>query len=279
MATIVKRTSTDGSFTYLVRVRRKGTPSQTATFTKLSDAKKWAHMTEGAVLEGRHFKGTESKRHTVGDMIDRYITDVLPRKRYSTSRDQVRQLLWWKSRLGHYSLADVTSAHIAESRDVLLRGARANATVVRYLAALSHAFTVAVHEWQWCEDNPVRAVKRPKEPRGRVRFLSEDERQRLLTSCKVSRNPYLYTVVVLALSTGARRGELLSLRWKDIDLNRGVITLHDTKNGERRSLHVTGIALTLLRDHGKVRRLDTHSVGPCRTTCGYPGFPVPRLTT
>src|SRR5688572_15334883 len=175
MATIVKRTAKDGTISYLVRVRRKGAPPQTATFTKRSDAQKWAHVTEGATLEGRHFPTIEAKRHTVEDMIDRYMLDVLPHKRHSTSRDQVRQLEWWKRQLGHHVLADVTPAHIVACRDTLSRGDRANATVVRYLAALSHAFTMAVQEWCWTDDNPVRNVKRPKEPRGRVRFLSDDE--------------------------------------------------------------------------------------------------------
>jgi len=60
----------------------------------------------------------------------------------------------------------------------------ANSTVNRYLAALSHAFTIAVGEWTWVDDSPMRKVRKPKEPRGRVRFLSDDERQRLLDACR-----------------------------------------------------------------------------------------------
>ena len=58
------------------------------------------------------------------------------------------------------------------------------ATVDKYIKNLSHAFTVAVNEWGWLEDNPVKKVKSPKLPRGRVRFLDDDERQRLLTACQ-----------------------------------------------------------------------------------------------
>ena len=67
MATIERRTSKEGHIVYRVKVRRRGTPLQTATFSKISDARKWAQMTEGAVLEGRHFKPVEAKRHTLGD--------------------------------------------------------------------------------------------------------------------------------------------------------------------------------------------------------------------
>jgi len=225
MATIDKRVMQDGTVAYRVRVRRKGYPQQVASFTKLSDAKKWAQIREGAVLEGRHFQASKAKKHTLADLLDRYIREVLPHKRPSTIPDQVRQLRWWQTHLGHYLLADITPALVVEHRNILTQG-RTNATVVRYLAALSHAFTIAVREWQWCEDNPVGKVSKPREPRGRVRFLSEDERGKLLESCKISRNPSLHTIVVLALSTGARRGELLGLRWANVDLKRGMLTFH-----------------------------------------------------
>jgi len=185
---------------------------------------------------------------------------------------------WWKEQSGHHTLADVTPALITESRDKLLsdttkRGTvRSPATVVRYMAALSHAFTIAVNEWGWLEDSPMRKVKKPKEPRGRVRFLSEDEthngkliegeRTRLLETCRQSNNPYLFPVVVLALSTGMRSGEIMSLTWDDVDLRHGRITLHETKNGERRVVPLVGKALELLKEHAKVRRIDTPLLFP-----------------
>ena len=259
MATIERRNGT-----YRVKVRRKGAPPLTATFTHLVEAKKWAQVTESAVLEGRHFSATEAKRHTLADLVDRYIAEVLPHKRPSTVPDQVRQLRWWKTQLGHSLVADVTPAIIVRYRNTLSHG-RANATVNRYLAVLSHAFTVAVKEWQWCADNPVRKVSKPKELRGRVRFLSDDERERLLVACQTSRNKHLYAITVLALATGARRGELLNLRWSDVDVKRGTLTFHQTKNGERRAVPLTGYALEVLTQHAKVRCLDTPYVFPDRT--------------
>jgi len=80
MATIIRRTSKSGQLSFRVQVRRKGYATQTATFSKLSDAKKWAQVTEGAVLEGRYFPTPEAKRHTLSDLIDRYLADVLPHK-------------------------------------------------------------------------------------------------------------------------------------------------------------------------------------------------------
>jgi integrase len=263
MATIVRRTSQEGHVTFLVRVRRKGAPSQTATFQKLSDAKKWAQIIEGAVAAGQHFPTTEAKRHTVGALIDRYVQDILPHKRNSTLRDQQRQLQWWKTQLGQYPLSELSPARIVACRDLLAR-TRANGTVNRYLAAFSHALSIAVREWQWCEDNPMRKVRKLKEPRGRVRFLSEEERHRLLESCRASRNKQLYLVTILALATGARRMELLRLTWQDVNLQRGVLIFQHTKNGERRQVPLSGYALQLLSTQAAHQQADTDLVFPRR---------------
>jgi integrase len=262
MATIVRRTSKNGQTSYRAQVRRKGTPPLSATFTKLSDARKWVQVTEAAIIEGRHFKTAEAKHHTLADLIDRYCRDILPSKAPESRRKQGQQLLWWRGQLGHCVLADITPAQIAAHRDTLTREHRATSTVNRYLSALSHAFSIAVREWGWLEDSPTRNVSKPREPRGRVRYLSDEERHRLLGACRESLNPSLHTIVVLALSTGARRGELLSLRWPDVDLKRGTLTFHQTKNRERRTVPLTGQALALTHQHAKVRRLTTLLVFP-----------------
>jgi integrase len=267
MATIEKRTADNGETSYRVKVRLKGYPAQSATFQRLTDAKKWASATESAIREGRHFKTAEAKKHTLADLIDRYIKDVLPKKP-KQAYAQRPQLERWKAELGSYALADITPALIVECRDKLCteptpRGVqRSPATVVRYMAALSHAFTVAVNEWQWLEDSPMRKVKKPKEPRGRVRFLDEDERQRFIDACKKSSNDWLYLCVILALSTGMRQGELMGLKWQDVNLKDGFIILHETKNGDRRRVPLAGHGLELLREHAKVRRLDTDLLFP-----------------
>ena len=88
----------------------------------------------------------------------------------------------------------------------------------------------------------------------------------MLKACQASRkNPCLHTIVVLALATGARRGELLRVRWPDVDLKRGTLTSHETKNGERRAVPLTGQALVMMGQHAKVRRLDTALVFPNAT--------------
>jgi len=98
MATIEKGAVGENNFSFRVKVRLHGHPVQTATFKRLTDAKKWAQHTESAIHEGRHFKMIESKKHTLGKAIDRYIEDVLPTKPKSQKK-QTAQLMWWKNQL------------------------------------------------------------------------------------------------------------------------------------------------------------------------------------
>ena len=267
MASIEKRISQDGKTSYRVKIRLRGHPPATETFGRLTDARRWAAQTETAIRQNQHFKSAEAQKRTVAELLDRYVETVLPHKG-SQKENQLSQLLWWKKELGHYTLLDLTPSRIAECRDKLLSepthqgDKRSPATTNRFLAVLSHACTVAEKEWGWLESNPVRKVTRPKEPRGRVRFLSTDERRRLLEACEQSRQPYLYLIVVLALSTGMRQGEITTLTWADVDTQRGRVVLQETKNGERRVVPIAGLALELLRDHAKVRRIDTPLLWP-----------------
>lgn len=273
MANIEKRTTQDGKTAYRVKVRLKGYPTQTATFDRLTDAKKWASATESAIREGRHFKTTEAKKHTLAELIDRYMRDVLA-KNPKAAGDRKHHLEWWKDAIGAYALADITPALLGECRDRLMNEGRANATAAKYLAVLSHAFSVAVGEWGWLEISPVGKVKKPSLPRGRVRFLSDDERARLLSACRESSNPLLYPAVVLALSTGMRAGEIMGLYWRDpkhppehrawgvVDVPGGRIVLHLTKNGERRVVPLVGHALDCVKELAKARRLDTDLLFP-----------------
>lgn len=252
---------------YRVKVRLKGHPPQSATFKRLSDAKRWAQTTEAAIREGRYFKSMEAKKHTLGDLIDRYIRDVLPLKPRSKMK-QESQLKWWRGQIGSYLLCDVSSALIVECRDKLAgtptsrKGLRSPSTVLRYMAVLSHAFTIAMKDWGWIDDNPLRKVTKPKEAKGRVRFLSDEERERLLAACKGSSCSYLYPIVVLAVSTGMRYGEIINLQWRQIDLGRGRLILHDTKNGERRNVPLVGHAYDVISQLSKVRRIDTGLLFP-----------------
>jgi integrase len=137
---------------------------------------------------------------------------------------------------------------------------RTGATVNRYLAALSSCLNYAVKSLEWLERNPCERIKKPKENKGRVRFLSDEERTALLAACKPHEN--LYLAVILALSTGARQSEIMTLRYKQVDFQRKVIMLHETKNGESRALPLVGAAFSLLQERAKVRNLIDDRIFP-----------------
>jgi integrase len=280
MGTILERKTSSGEVRYAAQVRLKGSKLQMATFNRKTDAKRWIQQTEAAIREGRHFRTAEAKRRTVAEMVDRYLQDVLPTKSAEAQRKQAAQLAWWRGAIGHLMLADATPRSLSAARDELARtptsrgGQRSGATVVRYMAALSHVFTIAVREWEWLTVNPMQSVSRPKESRGRVRYLDEDERERLVAACRASKSQHLHSVVVLALSTGMRQGEILGLRWRDVDLERGRITLHETKNDERRVVPLVGPARDLLKARSKVRRLNSDLVFPAKARQGVEPKPA-----
>ena len=240
-----------------------------ATFERLTDARKWVQHTESAIREGRHFKTAASKKHTLSELLGKY-RGVMTLKNLA---DRRHILEFWDSRLGAYSLADVGPTMIADARDSMKDG-RAPATITKYLVTLSHAFTYAMRELQWIEDNPVSKVSKPALPPGRVRFLDDDERKRLLTACRNSSNKFLLPVVVLALSTGMRDAEIMNLHWKKpkvepengawgvVDLAQSRIILHATKNGERRMIPLTGLAKSLVET--LPRHVDTDLLFPSK---------------
>ena len=268
MASIQERKK-NGKPSYTAKIRLKGHQPVFQTFTRKTDAVRWANQTEAAITEGRFFKTAESQKHTLSDLIQRYIRDVLPRKA-KVFVEYASQLKWWEEQIGDVRLSELSTSLISEQRDLLSRTITnrkkpmSPARVNRYMAALSTALNTSIREWEWMEDNPMRKISKLKEPRGRVRYLSDEERERLLDACKDSANTNLYLIVVLALSTGARQQEIWDLRWSDVNLIKGLITFSETKNDEFRSVPLKGHPLKLLLEHSRIRRDDSDIVFPSK---------------
>lgn len=269
MASIEKRIGTNGKATHRAKIRIKGSPDISATFDRRTDAKEWANKTEAEIKAGR-YNINISRNRLMSEALDRYIKDVLPIKsnKQNICKTQLSQLLWWREELGSYMLTEVSSSIIAEKRDklaktVTVRKKRmSNATVNRYMAALSHVFTTSYKEWEWISENPMVRVKKMKEPRGRMRFLEQPEITKLLDACKAGDNKYLYPMVGLAIMTGARKGELANLTWNDIKFDKKQILVSETKNDVPRTLPISEKIKTLLELLLSFKRNDSNLVFP-----------------
>lgn len=111
-------------------------------------------------------------------------------------------------------------------------------TITRELTSLKHFFSMA-ERWNKTKTNPAKNVKKPGEPPGRVRYLTKDEIPRLLSECK--KLSYLHLFVVIALHTGMRKGEILGLKWEDIDFDNELIHLRDSKSVERADIIMNSV--------------------------------------
>ena len=250
MAYLEKRVTSKG-VRYRAHVRIKGSPRLSSTHLSKPAARDWAIQVEAELRMERGLKAKSGRINTFYDAMTRYLRDVAPRtpKSYEYKRTA---LSVWNKYLCTLPLEDIDHVVISQVRDKIQRRKtpsgkpKSNTTVNRYLAAISHLLTTAAIEWGWIQASPMPRVTKFKEPRGRVRFLSENERLRLLEACNESRNHLLYTIVVVALSTGMRKSEILNLRWQDIDFKRSRIIIEDTKNGERRGVPLVGRARELV---------------------------------
>jgi integrase len=258
---------------YRAQVRIKGRPTESATFPNRKEAQAWGVSIEAAIRENRHFPNAPARRTSFDALVQDYTKTVLNEPGRFDDKERTtreRQLKWWSEKFSGLSLAEVTADRISAARDDLAeeeftrglahevpetgelvepkRYKRSGATVNRYIAALSHALSFGVKDRRVLDRNPVSDIRRKKEPRGRTRFLSDEERTELLKACAKSVWQPLRTLVLLAITTGARKGELTGLRWADVDLKKGRALVHETKNDEPRTLPLAGQVLEALRD-------------------------------
>lgn len=198
-------------------------------------------------------------------LIDLYMAHYAGR---DTTRTQ--RLAFWRGAVGHLPFAEISDDDIHAARDRLAqqrgrvysgldaegrailrakRGPLSGPTLNRYTVALSAVFTWAIRQRIAPRNfvNPVRAVPAYPESEGRVRFLSDDERERLLAACRASKWDRLWLLVMLAITTGARRGELVGLRWRDVDLQRRVASVARTKNGDPKVMPLVPVVMEELQ--------------------------------
>ena len=223
-----------------VRVRRSGQPTQTKTFTLKSDAHQWAREAEIALEKGELLQKPKINPITLEDAIKRYLVEVAIHHK-GVASEQYR--LWaMVKRLGNTKpITAITSKDIA-SYKVERQKEVTSASVRRELNLLSSLFETAKNEWGITDlNNPVRAVKRPSDSVARDRRLTPKEKEQLLLESLRTGSHQLHLAILTALNTGMRQGEILKLKWDDIDFDRNQITVRDTKNGSNRVMVLSGV--------------------------------------
>jgi integrase len=176
------------------------------------------------------------------DMADEYMSkySIINKRSHKRDLTSIRNL---NSFMGDKYLSEITSEIIEEYKKLRLNQERTKATINRELSCLKHIFTKAI-EWKKIYHDPTKGVKTFKENNARVRFLEKDEIKKLMLYCP----DYLKPIVITALNTGMRLGEILNLTWQDVDFERQMLTIRETKNGEVRYVPVNNILLSALKE-------------------------------
>lgn len=193
-------------------------------------------------------------KHTVAEAIDRFLDTVAPGRYSQVHLPKVRhQLLWWRECVGQYSLALLTPGVVVEALDQLRLGGVSPGTANRYQAALGSCLRAA-QEWGWVDSVATLSVRRGKEAAARERFLTREEASRLLDEAD-KLGGALAQQIRFSLATGVRQGEMLSLRWADVDLAAKRARLRGTKSGRDRVIPLARPAVEALTEARRVQRL------------------------
>lgn len=241
MATIEKR----GKY-WRAKVRRQGFPEQTKSFDTRSHAEIWARDVEREMDRGFFLDRSEAERNTLGDLIERYVLEITPLKR-GASPEASRLKAIRRRPICEFKIAVLSSVHVARYRDERLCEV-STGTVNKELNLLRHVIETARREWGVAlPGNPVSLVRRPAPARARSRRLVGDEETRLLAACADARNPFLLSVVHLAIETAMRQSEIVGLEWKHIDFDKRIAFLATTKNGDSRAVPLSTQAIVVLQ--------------------------------
>lgn len=243
MPTYRKRRSRSGTVSVLAQVRVRPFKAVNKTFSRLVDARRWAESLHAELIKQRDVHGQDDSAttsRTIAALIAEYLRDpaTCSLRSFIDRRDR---LAWWVNFFGSLKVIELTVRRLREARARLIPG-REPATVNRYLASMRAC-------WNWGRANglvPRDAFWPPRlslaEPPGRVRFLAEHELSAVLASLD-NFSPAFRAAVIVSLATGLRQGELLNLRWGDLDIRSNRLLVREAKNGEARAVFLPGAAV------------------------------------
>lgn len=242
MATITKRSSG-----WSVQIRRKGYPQQTRTLATKAEAEAWAREQECRIdralapINLRLLKGT-----TLRQLLERYLDEITPTKDSAyTEAVRLRKLIREQA-FCDLALADLSPKAFSDYRNARLAQVKPG-TVHRELGLIRHALEVARREWGIdLPANPLDKVRRPKLHNARDRRLAPGEYERLQVALGRTRNPWISPIVEFAIHTAMRRGEILALRWEQVNLSQRTAYIADSKTGVPRTIPLLDGALGVL---------------------------------
>jgi integrase len=234
MATIQKMNRKKG-VGYRVIIRKKGINPISKIFSTKKLAVQFANKLEGdsEYLIAYGQKSVVQMMH-LSKLFDDYLLNAYTGK---YPKDQRSKFNFWLKSIGNKTIDSITIVDITKVLSHL-SDTKSNATVNRFKAAISVVFNYACRQYN-LTSNPVGLIPSKPEDNHRVRYLSTLERKSLLRACGKANWPKLYLLVLMAITTGARRGELLGLRWNDIDFERQTAYVQTTKNGQPKVLPLT----------------------------------------
>ncbi len=248
-----------------VQVRRQGSPNITRTFTLKADAEAWARQMEvEADRGGLTVDPRATQRITLSELIVRYRDTVMVNKRSKASGTDTLNL-FLRQPFAKLPLSSISPATFSAFRDKRLKDVKA-ATVCREMGVIQRMFEVAIKEWDIpLAANPMKAVAKPKVGPARDRRVEgKAELGSLMRASEQCRNPLIAPLFLFALETGMRRGELVNIRWDQIDRRKRTLHIPKTKNGYPRTIPLSSAALEILKglpmDDERVFPLTANSV-------------------
>lgn len=253
LATITKRKRG-----FCVQIRRKGYAPISRTFASKQDAHEWALEEERKRISPRIKRQLiDPRKITLREVLERYVTNVTAIKiSRETEHYRIGKLL--RSPIVQLSLFDLTPSVIAQFRDERLTVVKA-ATVARELHIIKQSLNIAKREWGYdLAENPVEMVKYPKIRNARSRRVSDREIGNIVSALKAIERHDVVAVIRFAIETAMRRGEILQLEWRHVDLQRRTAHLPRTKNGYARTVPLTNGAMEILLRQD--RRIDSKLV-------------------
>lgn len=248
MATLEKKNNGK----WQAKIRIKGYPHISKTFSSKKEAERWAAATEADIHRGVFCDTTKAQKTTLEEVILQFSSNYAPfhyRKRSDSQEAWKYQCEHLKKMLGKYALIAIDQQLVTKYRDERLKSV-SSSTVRKELYMLSKILGYAQNELGITlpKDNPIKKIRKPSENKGRDRRLSAQEWTAFESACKKSKNPWLWPIVQFALETAMRQGEILALQWNDIDIERRFAMLKITKNGEARAVPLTTKALQILQE-------------------------------